>query len=493
LPSSNVIQAWNATLINTIEAQGTPPLPASRSMAMVHVAMYDAVVALDPAYTFYALPGLADKPPPAAHAFPEVAAARAADAVLDSLYPAQAATFDAQLQSFLTGYPSHGQAISDSLSWGQTVARAVVSWRSTDGSGAVVPYTPGTAPGVWQPTPPGFLPALAPQWASVVPWAMTSGSQFRPPPPPALTSTDYATAFNEVKNLGRIDSTTRTPDQTQIALFWKDALGTAYAFGHWNKIAEGVSEVRRLDLVDSTRLFALLNIATADALISCWDGKYTYNFWRPVTAIGFSGDSSINPATVSDPTWTPLIVTPNFPSYASAHSTVSGAAAGILTALFGPHYRFTTGSDGLPDVARSFASFEAAAAEAGQSRIYGGIHFQFDNQGGLASGGALGQFVFHNFLVPVEQEDDQGDNSAVPMHVAFGSDLVERPAAPEAIGPTPLSPAQRAPALAAAPVDQDQPTRRAPAPYRLVGQEADRGRLDPLFTNLDGGTLADAL
>jgi hypothetical protein len=309
LPSGNVVLDWNATLINTIEAQRSPPLPASRSMAMVHVAMYDAVVALEPAYTFYPVPGLADAPPPAAHAFPEVAAARAADAVLDSLYPAQAATFDAQLQSFLTGYPSQGQAISDSLGWGQTVANAVVTWRSTDGSSAVVPYTPGTGPGAWQPTPPAFLPALAPQWAAVTPWAMTSASQFRPPPPPALTSTDYATAFNEVKSLGRIDSTTRTADQTQIALFWKDALGTAYAFGHWNKIAEGVSVDQGLDLVDNTRLFALLNIATADALIACWDGKYTYNFWRPVTANRFPGDSSLNPATQSDPTWTPLIVT----------------------------------------------------------------------------------------------------------------------------------------------------------------------------------------
>jgi membrane-associated phospholipid phosphatase len=322
---------------------------------------------------------------------------------------------------------------------------------------------------------------------------MTSGSQFRPPPPPALSSSAYAAAFNEVKSLGRSDSTTRTADQTQIALFWKDAAGTAYAFGHWNKIAEGVSVAQGLNLVEDARLFALLNIATADALIACWDGKYTYNFWRPVTAIQFAGDSALNPATVSDPSWTPLIVTPNFPSYASAHSTVSGAAAALLTALFGPGYGFTAGSDGLPGVTRSFSSFDAAAAEAGQSRIYGGIHYQFDNQGGLASGGALGQFVFQNFLVRVEQGDDQGGNSAIPMNVALGVALVERPAAPETTGPMSLSPAQRAPALAAAPADQDQPTRRAPAPHGLVGQEADRGRLDPLFTDLDGGTLADAL
>src|SRR5262249_48315866 len=152
LLSGDVVLDWNATLINTIETQGTSPLLASRTMAMVHVAMYDAVVALEPNYTFYAVPGLVDAPPPAAHAFPEVAAARAADVVLDSLSPGQAATFDGHLQSFLAGSPSQGQAIRDSLGWGQTVANAVLNWRSTDGSNAVVSYTPGTAPGAWQPT-----------------------------------------------------------------------------------------------------------------------------------------------------------------------------------------------------------------------------------------------------------------------------------------------------------------------------------------------------
>lgn len=410
LLSGDVVLDWNATLINTIETQRTPLLPASRSMAMVHVAMYDAVVALEPEYAFYAVPGLADAPPPAAHAFPEVAAAMAADVVLDSLYPARAAMFDAQLQTFLAGYPSHGRAIRDSLGWGETVANAILNWRSTDGSNAPGSYTVRSAPGDWQPTPTALLPALAPQWPQVTPFAMSTGSQFRPPAPPALTSTEYATAFNEVKSLGRVDSTTRTADQTQIALFWKDGAGTAYAYGHWNQIAEGVSAARGLSLVDDARLFALLNVATSDALIAAWDAKYTDNFWRPVTAIQFAGDSFINPATVSDPTWTPLIVTPNFPSYVSAHSAVSAAAAEVLTSVFGKDYAFTTGSDGLPGVVRSFTSFAAAAAEAGQSRIYGGIHYQFDNQAGLDTGHALGQFVVQNLLVPEPRRDHHGDH-----------------------------------------------------------------------------------
>jgi membrane-associated phospholipid phosphatase len=513
LLSGDVIVAWNATLVNTIETNRLPVLPSSRSLAMLHVAMYDAVEGIPQArYTFYPVPGLDPQAAPS-HASREAAASAAADTVLDSLYPAQKATFDAQYQAELAQIDDGGR-IDEGIAWGHTVAQAVLTWRSTDGSNATVPYTPGTGPGVWQPTPPAFLPALAPQWGSVTPWAMSSGSQFRPPPPPALTSTAYATAFNEVKSLGRVDSTTRTADQTQIALFWKDAAGTAYAFGHWNKIAEGVSVDQGLDLVDNAHMFALLNIATADALISCWDAKYTDNFWRPVTAIQFAGDSSINPATQSDPTWTPLIVTPNFPSYMSAHSTVSGAAATVLTSLFGSNYRFTAGSDGLPGVTRSFASFAAAAAEAGQSRIYGGIHFQFDNQAGLATGGALGQFVFHNFLVPAEQGDDQQGDSAVSMAalagrqeasastpalgarrdgpstgaaldaVALGGALPAAPTALATVGPI-LGSLRHAEAFASPPVGKDELTRSASAPAFLTTM-ARRRTLDQMVVDFEG-------
>src|SRR5262249_39794379 len=164
-----------------------------------------------------------------------------------------------------------------------------------------------------------------------------------------------------------------TEEQTQIARFWNDGLGTAFAPGYWNKIAEGVAADRGLSLVSEARLLALLNIATADALISCWDAKYTYDLWRPVTAIR-AADTDGTPDTEPDAGWTPLLVTPNFPAYTSAHSTVSAAAAGILTALFGDDYHFTVGAESVP-YTRSFASFAAAAAEAGRSRIYGGVHY----------------------------------------------------------------------------------------------------------------------
>src|SRR5947208_8574777 len=155
--------------------------------------------------------------------------------------------------------------------------------------------------------------------------------------------------------------------------------------GYWNRIAQQVATDQGLSLVQDARLFALLNIAEADAHIACWDAKYAFNLWRPVTAIR-AADSDGNPDTEPDAGWTPLLTTPNFPSYTSAHSTLSGAAAGVLTALFGSDHPFSVGSEGLPGVTRSFASFEAAAAEAGRSRIYGGIHYQFDNVNGLAAG-----------------------------------------------------------------------------------------------------------
>src|SRR5262249_50890004 len=271
---------------------------------------------------------------------------------------------------------------------------------------ATVTYTPGTDPGDWRPTPrpnpdpppaelPG-LPALAPQWPSVTPFAMTSGSQLRPRAPPAPDKADYAAAFAEVKSLGHAASTTRTEEQTQIARFWNDGLGTAFAPGYWNRIAEGVAADQGLSLVSDARLFALLNIATADAIIACWDAKYTYNLWRPVTAIR-AADTDGNSATEPDTSWTPLLVTPNFPSYTSAHSTVSGAAAEVLTALFGDHYDFTVSAVSVP-FTRSFASFEAAAAEAGRSRIYGGIHYTFDNLNGLAAGSEVADYALINFL-----------------------------------------------------------------------------------------------
>jgi hypothetical protein len=211
----------------------------------------------------------------------------------------------------------------------------------------------------------------------------------------------YAASFNRTELYGGVTSTARTEDETLYAHFWADVPGHSVTPpGHWDEIAEHVTLQQHLNLEQNARLFALLNIGLADAAITCWDAKYVYNFWRPVTAINDPRASQISPATASDPTWVPLWKTPNFPSYMSGHSTFSGAAATILTSVFGPDFLFTVGSDDMPGYSRSFDSFAQAAEEAGESRVMGGIHFEFDNTAGLRSGWDLGTFVSQNFLLP---------------------------------------------------------------------------------------------
>src|SRR5262245_53114409 len=350
LLSANVVLEWNQLALHAIGQARVSPVVASRALAITQAAVYDAVNAIDRSFEPYHAHACASR-----GASPEAAAAQAAHDTLTALFPSQAATFDSALVADLAGIPP-GRA-RQGVDVGREVARQILDWRSTDGSAATVIYTPGTDPGDWRPTPPANLPALAPQWPYVTPFAMSAGSQFRPAPPPELGSAAYAAAFDEVKSLGRADSTTRTEEQAQIARFWNDGLGTAFAPGYWNRIAQGVAADRGLSLVGDARLFALLNIATADAIISCWDAKYTYNLWRPVTAIR-AADTDGNPTTEVDTSWSPLLVTPNFPSYTSAHSTVSAAAAGVLTALFGDDYHFTVGAESV-SYTRSFDSFDA--------------------------------------------------------------------------------------------------------------------------------------
>jgi membrane-associated phospholipid phosphatase len=392
LPESDVVLDWNATLLKAVQVDKTAPPLAAHNMAMVHAAVYDAVNDITRTHSIYH----ADVPAPEG-ASPEAAAAEAAYSILVNLYPQQKATFDTALETSLAAIPD-GKAEDDGIAVGQQVADKILAWRSHDGGNTPVEYVPGKQPGEWQPTAPAYQSALLPQWKSVTCFAMTSGSQFRPDGSLALDSAEYAADLNQVKELGRSDSTTRTPEQTEIANFWADGAGTYTPPGHWNQIAEEVSLQQGNSLEENARLFALLNIALADAGIVAWDAKYADNFWRPITAIQ-QADKDNNPLTSADPTWTPLLTTPPFPEYVSGHSTFSGAAATILTDFFGEQVSFTTTSIGLPEVERSFGSFSAAAQEAGISRIYGGIHFNSANQDGLAAGQALGDYVFGNFLV----------------------------------------------------------------------------------------------
>jgi hypothetical protein len=245
-----------------------------------------------------------------------------------------------------------------------------------------------------------LLPYLLPQWGFVVPFAMSSSSQFRPPGPPFLDSQQYAEDYNEVKELGAAVGSTRTAEQTEIALFWADGAGTETPPGHWNSIAQTIADGRGNTLEQNARLFALLNIAMADAAICAWDAKYTFDFWRPVTAIR-NADIDGNPATDPDIAWMSFIVTPPFPDYVSGHSTFSAAAATVLPLFFGTQdLPFTTGSDFLPGVDRSFSTCLDAAEEAALSRIYGGIHFRSASEDGLQAGVSIGQWTVNHYLRP---------------------------------------------------------------------------------------------
>ncbi|HEY7213280.1 MAG TPA: vanadium-dependent haloperoxidase [Thermoanaerobaculia bacterium] len=393
--AADVVLDWNGVLLNAIRTDKTPPPKASRAMAIVNVSMFDAVNGILGGFTPYHV--TASSP---AGASPEAAAAAAAHKALVALFPAQQATFDAALATSLAAVPD-GSAKTNGIAWGESVASQILALRANDHAADVFPYHSAVGAFWWIPTTPAFAPALLPNWPTVTPWSMSSGSQFRQPAPPFPSSDEYLTAYREVKRLGRVDSADRTADQTQIALFWADGAGTATPPGHWLVIAQGISQQEHFSLPQNARLFALLGITVADAAIVSWDNKYAYNNWRPVTGIqGANLDG--NPRTRSDRTWLPLIATPPFPSYTSGHSTFSGSSSKILELFFGSDgFSFSTTSDGLPGVTRSFTSFSQAAEEAGQSRIYGGIHWQFDNQAGLASGRSLAEHVFFNFLTPV--------------------------------------------------------------------------------------------
>jgi len=277
--------------------------------------------------------------------------------------------------------------------WGEFVANQILSARANDGSNAVAPPPGGSGPGVWVPTDPAFLPYLLPQWGFVAPFAMNSSSQFRPPGPPSLDSERFASDYNEVKELGGATGSTRTEDQTEIAVFWADGAGTETPPGHWNSIARTIANTRGNTLEENARLFALLNIAMADAAICAWDAKSTFDFWRPVTAIAFV-EPQLN--------WMSFIVTPPFPDYVSGHSTFSGAAATVLPRFFRTNnLPFTIGSDFLPGVRRSFSNCLDAAEEAAVSRIYGGIHFRSASEDGLQAGINISEWAATHYLQPM--------------------------------------------------------------------------------------------
>jgi hypothetical protein len=385
----DVVLRWNEVQLQAIRAEHTPPPIAARNLAIVHAAIFDAVNAVRPTHHSFYVQARATQ---AASA--EAAACVAAHRALVSLYPRQVERFDDALDASLGAVPD-GAAKDTGVRLGQYVAEKMLRWRARDGSTRTVAYSPPVIPGVWRPVPPNYPPPLLPQWRYVTPFCMPDLARFQPATPPALTSAAYAAGLGEVRALGARASRVRTADQTVIALFWDDSGGTVTPPGHWNRIAQVAARQRGLSLADNARLFALLNVSLADAGILCWDCKYGHSVWRPITAIR---EADIDP----DPCWEPLLKTPPFPSYTSGHSSFSGAAARALAHFFGGDaVPFTVGSDGLPCVRRSYAGFWAAALEAGRSRIYGGIHYEFDNREGLRTGAAIADYIAAHFFLPL--------------------------------------------------------------------------------------------
>ena len=391
--SADVVTDWNNVMLEAIRVDAMNAPRATRVMAMTHAAIYDAVNSIDDTHFSYHIN--LDVPSTTSR---EAAAAQAAHDVLVSVFSAQQATLDTALNNSLSGIPA-GPAKTDGIVLGSSVASSIITLRTNDGSATVTPYTPGTLPGQWRPTPPANAAALLPNWATVTPWTMTSNSQFRDPVgPPALSSAAYAAEVNEVKAIGAVNSATRTPDQTNAARFWAGGAGPV---AHWNQIAQTVAAAEGNTLSENARMFALVNLAEADALIASWDNKYTFNFWRPVTAIQLA-DQDGNAATDADPNWLPLLTTPPYPSYTSGASTVAGAAGESLKQFYGTdNISFSMTVSGIGT--RSFTSFSQASQETADSRMYGGIHFRSEDELGRANGIALGQFIFANELRAVPE------------------------------------------------------------------------------------------
>jgi hypothetical protein len=405
---AELIVVWNDLALRAVRYANVPPPPAVRQMAIVHLAMFDTLDGIDRKYKPY----LVDREA-SGECSPEAGVSAAAHHVLRTLFPKSADVLDSHYDAILAAIPNT-VAKTNGIRWGSYVAAEFLKLRQFDGAGQSAGYAYADKPGYWARTPPNYDKPLLPGWGRLKPFAISSAADFRPPAPPDLASPRWAAQYNQVKQLGATNSTVRTPAQREIALFWADGSGTETPPGHWNKITQQLARKKAYGLLETARLFAALNVAMADGAIVCWETKYTYNWWRPISAIR-AGASDGNPATEADPNWTPLLITPPFPEHVSGHSTFSGAAAAVLADLSGSdEFAFTTVSDGLPGVVRRFQRFSDAAREAGMSRIYGGIHFADGNEMGLEAGRKVGSWVTHSLFQSVQKEDPAFSKAALP-------------------------------------------------------------------------------
>jgi hypothetical protein len=392
--SANPVVEWNRNLLSIVRTAGAQPgtIHPTRSFAIMHAAIYDAVNAIDGTHHAYLvrIPGISRG------TSQEAAAASAAHEVLVALYPKFQATLDVQLQKSLAQVPE-GTNKERGIAVGQLVAAQILALRSNDGSNVQpAPFLFGNAPGDFQSTPPNFPKTQFTTWSQVTPFALLQASQFRPGPPPTLTSGSYTDAFNELKSLGIVRSTTASVEQALIGRFWNGAIQN-----YWNEITQTATLAHKLTTAQSARLFALLNVSFADGVIAFYDAKYVYNFWRPITAIR-AADSDNNPDTTADPNWLPEVgnTTPD-PAYPGAHAVIAAAGAMVLESFFGSdQFAFTVTSEVMAGVERSFTTFSAAAEEATLSRIFAGVHFRTDLVAGSQLGTDVSTYVVDTLLTP---------------------------------------------------------------------------------------------
>jgi len=396
--SADVVHDWNRQALRPVFGVGPPQ---ARMLAMVHVAMHDAINSITGEYETYF-----DRLSPAAGSSPVAAGAAAAHDVLVALVPAMAADYDGVLSNYVAAIPEPDR--SNGLLVGHAAGARILAARSSDGFSvaALTPYIPGLGAGFWIPTPPANAAALLPGFGLVTPFALVSPSQFRPDGPPALSSEQWAADFNEVKRIGSFNATAndRSAEQTAVARFW---LGNVIPV--IEQLAADVSITRELSISEDARLFALLNVAIADAYIAAWDAKYAYNFWRPITAIR-NADGDGNPDTEQDSQWLPLAPTPPFPDYVSGHTAFARASVAVLEEIFGREpfeFTLTNTNPALPALerVRTYSSFRDISNEMIEARVLAGIHFRTADRDGDRLGRQVAQFALAHYLRQAHSRD----------------------------------------------------------------------------------------
>jgi hypothetical protein len=395
---SDTVLEWNSIMQSTVSGQ--PPFPQARSAAITQLAVFEAVNAITRDYKPYL--GVITAP---ASASPDAAAVAAAYTVLKTYFPGSAAALDAASSASLAAIPN-GPAKAAGIAVGQAAALAVMAARANDGSTPLQVYAPSSSdPGKWQFTPSCTTGGLFFNWRNVTPFVLRSADQFRADPPPALESVRYARDYNEVKEVGGIGSLDRPQDRADVALFYN----VVSPVGVWNPVARQLAAIDHSSLSENARALAVLNIAMSDAAVATFENKYYYIAWRPETAI-HNGEIDGNPRTGADPSFAPFIVTPCFPSYPSAHAILSNAAREVLEHLYTSRlHSFTLSTPALPGVELTYTRMKQITDDIDDARVYGGIHFRFDQEEGGDLGRRIGKFIYHNSLVPVRPHNPHDD------------------------------------------------------------------------------------